>query len=95
MDIKELRKQIDTIDDQLVELFVRRMQVAQEIGAYKKENHLPTLDPAREEAKLREIAEKVDPEMAQYTVDLYKVLFSLSRDYQNRTTNCECTEVLS
>ena len=35
MDLKELRGQIDEIDDQLVELFAKRMDVAAAIGDYK------------------------------------------------------------
>ena len=34
MDIQELRTQIDNIDDQLVKLFVERMEVAEKIGLF-------------------------------------------------------------
>lgn len=83
MDINELRMQIDSIDDQLVRLFVQRMALAKEIGLYKKANAIPVLDATREEAKLREIAAKAGPDMANYACSLYKALFDLSRQYQN------------
>ena len=44
MDMNELRSQIDNIDDQLVKLFVERMDIAEKIGAYKKANNLPVFD---------------------------------------------------
>ena len=82
MELQELRKKIDTIDDQLISLFVQRMQVAAAIGAYKKEHNLPVLVPAREAEKLEDVAEKAGSEMAQYTRELYTTLFALSRNYQ-------------
>ena len=84
MDLKELRGQIDEIDDQLVELFVKRMDVAAAIGDYKKENGLPVFVPAREREKLKDVAEKAGPEMANYTRVLYSMLFELSRSYQSK-----------
>ena len=84
MDLKELRGQIDEIDDQLVELFAKRMDVAAAIGDYKKENNLPVFVPQREREKLKDVAEKAGPEMANYTRVLYSMLFELSRSYQSK-----------
>lgn len=79
-----MRGQIDVIDDQLVELFKKRMNVAAEIAAYKREHNLPILVPARELEKLQDVAQKAGPEMAAYTRVLYCLLFELSRSYQGR-----------
>ena len=84
MDLNELRGQIDKIDDQLVKLFAKRMDVAAAIGDYKKENNLPVFAPAREREKLKDVAEKAGPEMANYTRVLYSMLFELSRSYQSK-----------
>ena len=42
-----LRKQIDRIDDELLELLAKRMRVARDIGRYKKEHKMPVLQPGR------------------------------------------------
>ena len=84
MDLQELRKEIDSIDDQLVALFGQRMEIAAKIADYKKENNLPILVPAREREKLQDVAEKAGPEMANYTRVLYSMLFELSRSYQSK-----------
>ena len=84
MDLNELRSQIDNIDDQLVELFAKRMDIAAAIGDYKKENNLPVFVPARERETLKDVAEKAGPEMANYTRVLYSMLFELSRSYQSK-----------
>ena len=84
MDLKELRGEIDRIDDQLVKLFAERMDVAARIGDYKKAQNLPVFVPAREREKLADVAGKAGPEMANYTRVLYSMLFELSRSYQSK-----------
>ena len=84
MDLKELRGQIDEIDDQLVKLFCQRMDIAAQVAQSKKEQGLPILMPAREREKLQDVSQKAGPEMAGYTRTLYTMLFELSRSYQSK-----------
>ena len=84
MDLKELRQEMDKIDDQLVSLFKARMEVAAQIADYKKANQLPIFHPVREREKLQDVARKAGPEMANYTRVLYSMLFELSRSYQSK-----------
>lgn len=42
-----LREEIDSIDNQLLELISKRMKVSKEIGIFKKENNLKPLDSKR------------------------------------------------
>lgn len=84
MDLQDLRKEIDSIDDELVRLFGQRMEIAAKIADYKKENGLPILVPAREREKLADVAKKAGPEMSNYTRVLYSMLFELSRSYQGK-----------
>ena len=84
MDITDYRKQIDEIDDQMVELFARRMAVASEIARYKQEKGLPVLDAGRERAKLNDVCAKAPAELRDYTSVLYSSLFELSRSYQSQ-----------
>ncbi len=84
MDLNDYRKEIDGIDAQLLSLFVRRMEVAGEIAAYKKANGLRVLDARREKEKLREIAERTPADLREYTLSLYSLIFELSRSRQGR-----------
>ena len=86
MDLKDLRTEIDAIDDQLVKLFSQRMEISAQIADYKKERSLPIFVPAREREKLADVAEKAGPDMANYTRVLYSMLFELSRSYQSKLT---------
>ena len=84
MDLSEIRQQIDEIDQELVELFCRRMNLSAQVADYKKANNLPIFVPARERAILQKVAELAGPEMENYTRVLYSMLFELSRSYQSK-----------
>lgn len=45
--LAELRRQIDGVDESLLELLARRMRISREIGVYKKEHHMPILQTPR------------------------------------------------
>jgi len=45
--IQQLRKQIDELDNQLMELLAKRMEVCREIGRYKKEHNMTVLQTSR------------------------------------------------
>jgi chorismate mutase len=45
--LSELRRQIDQIDEQLLELLSKRMRISREIGIYKKEHNMPVLQSPR------------------------------------------------
>ena len=94
MDRSDYRKQIDRIDEQLVKLFAERMEVAERLAEYKKENSLPVLDVRREREKLHSVSEQSPEELRDYTELLYSLIFELSRSYQNRLigTGTELTE---
>lgn len=90
MDLSEIRKKIDEIDSKLLPLFLERMNLSAEVGAYKKANNLPVLNKGRE----REILDRVmkeSGEMDQFSHRLYTTIFELSRAYQDslNTSNTE------
>lgn len=84
MDLNEIRQQIDTIDSQLVGLFVQRMALSAQVADYKKANGLPVYVPARERAILQKVSQEAGPEFEKDARILYSTLFELSRGYQNQ-----------
>ena len=90
MELQDIRQEIDTIDRELVNLFVKRMDLSAQVADYKKANNMPIYVPAREREILQAVAEKAGPEMANYTRVLYSMMFELSRSYQSKR-NSEIT----
>lgn len=84
MEITELRNKIDAIDDAIIQLFCRRMEISSEIAAYKKDHGLSIQDDTREQEKLESVAKKSTPGMSGYTKSLYQTLFTLSKSYQGK-----------
>ncbi len=52
-DLKELRREIDAMDEQIVGLIADRVKVCEAIGTAKKAQGLPIKDIAREERSLQ------------------------------------------
>ena len=64
-DLKDLRKEITAVDNEMAELFVRRMKLVHEVAEYKMKNSLPVLDPGREAEVLEKGAASVADEELQ------------------------------
>ena len=84
MELQEIRNKIDSIDDQLVSLFINRMHLSAEVAAYKAEWDLPIYVPEREQQILDALSVKAGQDMADDVRDLYATIFRLSREYQKR-----------
>ena len=84
MELDALRREIDSVDAELIALFTKRMDISEKIGAYKKENGLPVYDEKREQEKLDSVCALSRDDMKIYTRELFEKLFALSRDHQEK-----------
>lgn len=80
--LEELRREIDGIDQKMVELFKRRMEVVTQVAAYKKERGLPILDASRERVLLGKVGQAAGDELADYIQSVYRTLLAASRSYE-------------
>ena len=81
MELSEIREKIDAVDDQLLDLFLQRMDLSEEVAAYKNEHHLPILNKERERAILAKVTEK-SGEKERFAYHLFSTLFELARSRQ-------------
>ena len=81
MELSEIRTKIDAVDDQLLELFLQRMQLSDEVAAYKNEHRLPILNKQREREILAKVTEK-SGDKERYAYHLFSTLFELARSRQ-------------
>ena len=87
MDLQDLRKKIDIIDNELIRLFQERMDISADVARYKLQHNLPVYDPVREREILDSLAQKVEEGRESSITALYKLLFELSRSEQERIIN--------
>ena len=81
-ELQNLRRDIDAIDREMVELFRRRMDVTRKVGEYKRERGIPVLDQERERQVLRNKGELAGEELRPAVITLYQTIMALSRRQQ-------------
>ena len=84
----EARAEINEIDKEMAELFVRRMKAAERIAAYKEEHALPIFDAAREAEVIASNANRMltltdDADVCSYYLNFIRNNMALSRAYQH------------
>lgn len=85
IDLDEIRKQIDAIDRQMVELYEERMHLATEVANYKIATGKKVLDAAREVSKLEAIDAMVKDDNNRHGVqELFTQIMAMSRKMQYR-----------
>ncbi len=87
LDLNQLRKEINEVDAEMVELFKKRMNIAASVAEYKKQKGLPVLDAARERALLARISDMSGDEFEGYARTLYHTMLDVSRAYQHTKLN--------
>lgn len=81
--LEELRVQLDQVDDQIVELYEKRMGLCGQVGKYKVDNGRKVFDRQREKEKLAAVASKVSSDFNKKGIqELYEQLMSMSRKLQ-------------
>ena len=83
MGLEDIRQRIDAIDDELVQLFTKRMECSKAVALAKQQTGRPILDHARERAILNRLTAAAGDECAPYVKALYAQIFDLSRSYQS------------
>ena len=84
-DLKDLRTKLTEIDNQMADLFTRRMELVAAVAEYKKHKGLPILDAKREEQVIENgIARIKDPALRPYYMTFLKDTMKVSRSYQSK-----------
>ena len=84
-DLKEIRKDIDAIDAEIITLYEKRMALADDVASYKIANHMPVYDKEREQEKLTTLSKMTeDPFTRQGIRELFTSVMSGSRKKQYR-----------
>ena len=86
MELSDYRKELDSIDAQMLELFKQRMNTVRGVAEYKKENKLPVLQQGREREILAAAAAGAGEELEDYARTFFATLMDVSRSYQERLT---------
>lgn len=83
MDLKDLRKEIDELDDELVPLLLKRMDISRQVAEYKVANGIPVLNEAREQEVL-ELVAKDCGEQGEAMKTVFSSIMDASRALQHK-----------
>jgi len=90
-DIKQLRKRIDEVDEQILQSLSKRMEICKSIGLVKKKHGIPIQDLPRESDVYANIKEKaadlgLDPTQVEA---IYRQIVNMCSAVQELKENCE------
>jgi len=81
--LEEARLRINEIDDELIKLFVERMEAVNKVVEYKIENNMPVLDSSREADIKKDSIKKLNNKAYEkYYLMFLDGLFNSSKAYQ-------------
>ena len=82
MSLDNIRKEIDTIDTQLVQLLKKRMDCSLKVAEIKRAENLPVYHPGREQEIIDRIIQN-GGEYGEYIGEIYRYLMACSRELQH------------
>ncbi|WP_058270799.1 bifunctional chorismate mutase/prephenate dehydratase [Olsenella massiliensis] len=80
--LEDVRDKIDEIDHALLDLMVRRTELAADVAAYKAAHHLTVLDRARERRVVADARRRVPEDLKSHAAALMELLMEASRTRQ-------------
>lgn len=81
-DLKQLRMEINNIDDSISKLYIDRMEVVKEVLEFKLKNNLDVFDVDREKEVLDNNTSKMPDTIQAYARSFYQGMMDSSKDYQ-------------
>lgn len=83
MDLLELRNEIDKLDDELIPLLLKRMDISRQVAEYKVQNGIPVLNEQRELEILEDVASKCG-EQGEVIKTVFSAIMDASRALQHK-----------
>lgn len=83
MDLLELRNEIDKLDDELIPLLLKRMDISRQVAEYKVQNGIPVFNEQRELEILEDVASKCG-EQGEVIKTVFSAIMDASRALQHK-----------
>ena len=85
LDLFETRDKIDEVDNQIIQLYLKRMKLCEDVVKYKIENNRQIFDKERENRKIEKAVSMVDREFDKRAIsEIFEQLMSISCKMQYR-----------
>ena len=86
--LDELRRNIDSIDEEILELINKRLEIAIAIGKIKEKNGEPIIDTARENSIIDRLVRRNEGPVGTDTIEnIFRIIIAGSREIQRQIHN--------
>jgi|ERR1039458_4114042 chorismate mutase len=88
-ELEGMRHELDVLDDELLRVIAKRMDIVRDVGEYKKAHGLPALDPARWQAVLdsRIASAQALNQPSEFITSVYKPIHEQALKIENDIIN--------
>ena len=83
MELKEIRNEIDKIDDGILDLYLKRMELVKEVAKNKTQTGKAVNDNSREDSIVYRLSKNTPEELKFYLKEVYSTIFAVSKSYQS------------
>ena len=81
--IEKLRKEIDEVDQKLMNLLLERFSITKKIGQVKTSNLIDIDDSTREDKIINHLSNKANNDLKKEDIaDIFKLIFNISKNLQ-------------
>ena len=85
MGLESYRSRIDELDREILDLFLKRLDISSEMADYKKEHDLPVVDTEIERKKLSELTGLSGEKYSNYTYSLFQDIMDICNSAESST----------
>ncbi len=82
-----LRKQLDEIDALMLELFLKRLDIIEDVAKYKLKHNIAVYDKEREQQIINNALSRVEAKYQEYYKEFINTQLSISKDIQTNIIN--------
>lgn len=83
--MENYRSKLNEIDKNMLDIFIERLKVVEEIGKYKKNHNIKILDQQRENEIISKGLSKIEnPDYREYYKKFIELLMDISKDIQSK-----------
>lgn len=86
MDLIDVRKSIDAVDDDIAALYIKRMELSKEVARNKEAAGLPIENSEREKQIINRVTAEMPDDIKVFGKQVFNTLFETSKAYQYRMT---------
>ena len=81
MNIEQIKDELSQINSEMLQLFIRRMELVAQLGEQRAAEGKPLFDRKAEEEVLETAVANTPQDMQNYSIEFFRTLMSMGREY--------------